>query len=344
MKKNFFIGLFVSCMVIVGCTGGGDSYSSTNSYKDFSSGNEDSLGISSSASDSSPESTSDSSTSITNLSNSAQDSIIDKEMLIYRCEATIDTLDYNSSVTSFKSLLQDLGGFVEQENYSDGAGYYDYIVDESQKQQRYTATVRVPSAKYDTLINSLGDLGDVRSKESSVENVSQEYKDAGVRMEILQAKEKAYVKMLEKSSNTQEMLQIESYLTEVQVQIEQLKSRMMTIEADVAYSYLNISINEVSHYKDKPKTNDTFLKRLRNTLVETVQNFAEFLEWLLFLLIHLFPYAILFSLVFIIVRKCCKVYRKKHPPKPRQQRLYHAPDYVHGSAKEKQDSSDPDSK
>lgn len=331
-------------MVIVGCTGGGDSYSSTNSYKDFSSGNEDSLGISSSASDSSPESTSDSSTSITNLSNSAQDSIIDKEMLIYRCEATIDTLDYNSSVTSFKSLLQDLGGFVEQENYSDGAGYYDYIVDESQKQQRYTATVRVPSAKYDTLINSLGDLGDVRSKESSVENVSQEYKDAGVRMEILQAKEKAYVKMLEKSSNTQEMLQIESYLTEVQVQIEQLKSRMMTIEADVAYSYLNISINEVSHYKDKPKTNDTFLKRLRNTLVETVQNFAEFLEWLLFLLIHLFPYAILFSLVFIIVRKCCKVYRKKHPPKPRQQRLYHAPDYVHGSAKEKQDSSDSDSK
>ena len=330
-------------MVIVGCTGGGDSYSSTNSYKDFSSGNEDSLGISSSASDSSPESTSDSSTSITNLSNSAQDSIIDKEMLIYRCEATIDTLDYNSSVTSFKSLLQDLGGFVEQENYSDGAGYYDYIVDESQKQQRYTATVRVPSAKYDTLINSLGDLGDVRSKESSVENVSQEYKDAGVRMEILQAKEKAYVKMLEKSSNTQEMLQIESYLTEVQVQIEQLKSRMMTIEADVAYSYLNISINEVSHYKDKPKTNDTFLKRLRNTLVETVQNFAEFLEWLLFLLIHLFPYAILFSLVFIIVRKCCKVYRKKHPPKPRQQRLYHAPDYVHGSAKEKQDSSDSDS-
>lgn len=338
-------------MVIVGCTGGGDSYnsSSTDSYKDFSSGNEDSSGISSSSSDSSPESSSDSlasstSTSTTDLSTSAQDSIIDKEMLIYRCEVSIDTLNYNSSVTSFKRVLQDLGGFVEQENYSDGAGYYDYIVDESQKQQRYTATVRVPSAKYDTLINSLSDFGDVRSKESSVENVRQEYKDAGVRMEILQAKEKAYVKMLEKSSNTQEMLQIESYLTEVQVQIEQLKSRMMTIEADVAYSYLNISINEVSRYKDKPKINDTFLKRLRNTLVETVQNFAEFLEWLLFLLIHLFPYAILFSLVFIIVRKCCKVYRKKHPPKHRQQRLYHAPDYVHGSAKEKQDSSDSDSK
>ncbi len=55
-------------------------------------------------------------------------------------------------------------------------------MDESQKQQHYTATVRVPSTKYDTLINS---LGDIRSKESIVENVSQEYKDAGVRMEIL---------------------------------------------------------------------------------------------------------------------------------------------------------------
>ncbi len=55
MKKIFFIGLFVSCMVIVGCTGGDNFYdgSSTDSYKGFSSGNEDSLGFSSSAYDSS---------------------------------------------------------------------------------------------------------------------------------------------------------------------------------------------------------------------------------------------------------------------------------------------------
>ncbi len=45
----------------------------------------------------------------------------------------------------------------------------------------------------------------------------------------------------------------------------------------------------------------------------------------------------------IIVRKCHKVYHKKHPPKPRQQRFYHVPDYVRNGAEEKQDSSDSDS-
>jgi len=179
MQKRFLIGLSVTCIAVVGCTGGGNSYngSSIDSYKDFSSGNEDSLGFSDSVSNSL-----DFFVSSSDLSNSVQDSIIDKEMLIYRCEASIDTLDYNASVSSFKSMLQDLCGFVEQENYSDGAGHYDYVVDEFQKQRCYTAIVRIPSAEYDALINSLGDM---RSKESSVENVSQEYKDAGVCMEIL---------------------------------------------------------------------------------------------------------------------------------------------------------------
>ena len=60
-------------------------------------------------------------------------------------------------------------------------------------------------------------------------------------------------------------------------------------------------------------------------------------------IIHLFLYAIGFRLVIIIVRKCRRVYHKKHPPKPRQQRFYHVPDYVRNGAEEKQDSSDSDS-
>ena len=51
----------------------------------------------------------------------------------YSCDVQIDTLDYEKSVKSFKQRLKELGGFVEEEQYSDGVGVYGYYVEEFEK-------------------------------------------------------------------------------------------------------------------------------------------------------------------------------------------------------------------
>ena len=76
---------------------------------------------------------------------------------------------------------------------------------------------------------------------------------------------------------------------------------MNEIRTDVAYSFVNISINEVKEYTPEPVKKDTFGQRLINTVSDTASNFLIFLEELLFLIISLFPYLVLIGIVVLIV-------------------------------------------
>ena len=382
MRKQFIIGLLTVVIAVAGCSGSDNSYNGNSNFYSIGKDYSDSIssnGIASDSYGSGQKSTEDAASQEEQVARSQTDQTIDREMLIYSCDVKIDTLDYKKSVNAFKAglkemgltkylveqvllsdekrleELKEMGGFVEHEYYSDGAGFYGYYVEESEKTKNYTATVRIPSQKYESFVTSLGDLGDVRSQNADVENVSQEYKDAGIQLKILEAKEAAYLKMLKKAENTNEILTIQNTLTEIQVQIEQLKSRIQTIETDVAYSFINIEISEVARYQDEPKETDTFFQRLSNTVTETAEDFLDFLEWLLFTVIRLFPYVIVFIVVLPIIFRIRKRYRKKHPKTPKLRtatqmqkihqeqdgrKTYIAPDYSKEQSNHDSNSSD----
>ena len=106
--------------------------------------------------------------------------------------------------------------------------------------------------------------------------------------------------------------------------------RMNNIENDVAYSYINLDLNEVREYTEKPvvEETDTFGQRLKETLSDTWSGFLRFLEFLLFVAIRLMPYALFVALiVFIIVmfiKLICRLSAKK-AAKNKQQMLRQAP-------------------
>ena len=102
---------------------------------------------------------------------------IKKEMLVYSCDMSVDVLDFDTAVSKFKESLDSYGGFVENENYNDGGSGSRWYSEDDEKWQTYSATVRVPSADYDAFCAAAAELGDLRSKNASVQNVSSEYYD-----------------------------------------------------------------------------------------------------------------------------------------------------------------------
>ena len=226
---------------------------------------------------------------------------IDREMLVYSCSMSIDTLDFTSTINSFKVLLDQYGGFVEFENYDDGGSYGRWYSAESEKWQSYSATVRVPSRNYEAFCNSTGNLGDLRSRNASVQNLSSEYNDLSVSLEIYEAKEERYIALLAGITEDEYAIAVERELMDLQVQIATIKSRMNKINTDVSYSYVYITINEVKEYVSEPVKTDTFFDRLLNTLSDTGRGFVEFLETLLFSIIRLLPYLILIALLFLVI-------------------------------------------
>ncbi|MCH5349640.1 MAG: DUF4349 domain-containing protein [Oscillospiraceae bacterium] len=240
---------------------------------------------------------------------------LSREMLVYYCTMSIDTLNFDQSVTAFKNDLDMYGGFIEQENYSDGGYSSVWYNASAEKWQSYTATLRIPSKNYEDFCNSASELGDLRSKNARVENVSQEYHDLGTTLEIYEAKEARYIALLSTITEDEYAVAVERELTDIQIQIANIKTRMNAIETDVAYSYVYITINEVKEYVSEPVKTDTFFDRLSATLKDAGRGFLNFLEGLLFLIIYLAPYLVLIGIVVFIVISIVKAIKKRKAAK-----------------------------
>lgn len=240
-------------------------------------------------------------------------STLQKEMLVYRGALSIDTLDFNKSVSDFKALLNEKGGFVESETYTDNYSTNSYYtVDAEKKHNIYTATVRIPSTEYDGVMNSATNLGDVRNRSSNASNVTQEYGTYQSQLEIYEAEYERYLTLLESATEDEYALEIENELFAIQVEIASLKSNITNIENDVAYSYIDITIKEVSEYEEEPASTDTFLDRLKNTCKKSWSVFLEMLEEIVFFLImNVYFIVIILLIVFLIRRKMKKNAKKR---------------------------------
>lgn len=238
---------------------------------------------------------------------------ISKEMLVYRGELRVDTLDFNTSVSNFKALINEKGGFIESESYTDNySGNSYYAIDEASKHNLYTATVRVPSNAYDAVMNSATNLGDVRSRNSNVSNVTQQYSTYQSQLEIYETEYSRYLKLLENATDDEYALMIENELFDIQIQIANLKSGITNIENDVAYSYINITIKEVSEYEEEPEKTDTFFDRFKNTCKDSWNGFLEAMEEFLFwIVMNIYGIIVFAVIVFIVWRLLRKIRVKK---------------------------------
>lgn len=311
MKKRFLSGALLLILVLSGC-GAGDKSADSNSgaFTNASTAQTESggfmdydLGYDYEVAAEAPEPAEGSSMSqkSSGTSSGLTANEIDREMLVYSCRMSIDTLDFTSTINSFRALLDQYGGFIEVENYSDGGSYGRWYSDNAEKWQSYDATLRVPSRNYDAFCNSAGNLGDLRSRTASVQNLSSEYNDLATSLEIYEAKEERYIALLADITEDEYAVAIERELTDLQVQIAGIKSRMNKINTDVTYSYVYITINEVKEYVSEPVKTDTFFDRLMNTIRNTGSGFVEFLETALFLIIRLTPYLVLTGILLIVI-------------------------------------------
>ena len=149
----------------------------------------------------------------------------------------------------------------------------------------------------------------MRKKNASVDNLTTEYSDLKTTLSIYEAKEDRYLEMLKEIKDQNKAISVEEELTNIQIEIARIKTRMNNIENDVAYSYVDLTLNEVREYTDKPvvKKTDTFGQRLSNTLSSTWSTFLSFLEDALFVIIRILPYLLLIGIITFIIVKIVKL-------------------------------------
>ena len=115
-----------------------------------------------------------------------------------------------------------------------------------------TLVVRVPAGEFDALLADVGEAGIVVDSSTESEDVTEELVDLEARVETKAAQRDRLTELYGEANETEEVLAIESELSDVQTEIERLEARQQSLEERVAYStvVVHLAEPEPSHPED----------------------------------------------------------------------------------------------
>lgn len=336
MKKRL-IALFITLttvMSLTACSGGSSTSSAVNSTSgstssDIAYSTNDSYGFSSEYKGNSydyeetvetdnynevdKENTESENTDNKTNNNSNSNIVLVEDKLVYKCYVDIETLDFDKSYAALQDMMEKYNCVISSETFGDESisYFYDSYYSSSSKYKTGRTdeiVIRVPSANYKSFISEYGELGNVTSKTQTVDNITQEYYDTTSQVEGLKAEMERLEIMMSQATEIEDMITINQAITELQSEINSLTTYIRTMDSDVAYSYVTMSLREVLEYSEVEQSvkKNTFIDRLKNQCVDTWKGFLNFLENLLFAIISLIPAIVIIGIIVITIKITCK--------------------------------------
>lgn len=235
------------------------------------------------------------------------------QKIVYTGEMEIQTLDYDKSVADIKQKIREMGGFSEYEKENDyDYGWYDYEPDSYRKDKNRTLniTARIPSDNFEAFMAVVGETGKVMNKSVRAENISQAYAETETYKLALEKEQSRLLQMMDKAETIEDMIAVESRLSEVERLLSMYKTDLAAMDKDVEYSTVSIEIEEVVRYSET-KTGTSFGERLSNAFTESIAGFILFCQELILMIVRVFPFIIIIGIIIAVAVKSSKKNNKK---------------------------------
>ena len=243
----------------------------------------------------------------------------DSEKLVYTCDMSVETIDYKKTMADIEEKIKTYKGLTVYKTEEDSnRNWYDSSYTKSSGTLFSSITVMIPAADFNAFLAEIEETGKVTSKSMSVENISSQYHDVQTKIEALEIQQQRLLEMLKSAENVEDMLAIETRLTEVETELNTLKTDKSGMDLKTQYSTVTINVREVVEYTKEGTTvkTNTFWDRLKNTCSDAWQSFLDILEGLLFFIISALPILVVLGvialIIILIVKACIKKSRKKH--------------------------------
>ena len=206
------------------------------------------------------------------------DELYGERLLIKNGSVRFKTEHFQDSKSIVMALIKSFGGFIQNES----TDKYDNSIN-------LYLECKIPSKTFDSFLDTLERiLGKPESRNIRIEDITKNYRDTEARIQNKKELENRFRKLLKKASSISEILEIESKLNEVRLDIEQYEQQKKNYDNQLTYSVLNISIyQEIRHDFE-------FFKKVGDGLHRGWINFMWFVVWL----VNLWPFVVLVILIF----------------------------------------------
>ena len=245
----------------------------------------------------------ESSLSAESTENLASSQAFKQRKLVKHSKMDLQTKDFDNALKEIISSIEKMGGYIESQEIS-GRNLYNSGVNE-----RYASiNARIPTEKLNEAENKISELFNVTNRSSYIDDITDSYFDTDARLNSAKLKEERLLELLEKAESMEDIITIESKLSDVRYEIESLTAALAKMDKQVSFSYLNLNVHEVIEY-DKLEKNfgqrmlGTFKRAGNNISSWAVDCFAFIIEDLPIIILNLSAFAFIVYVSVTILKK-----------------------------------------
>ncbi len=242
--------------------------------------------------------------------------------LIKTVNISAETREFDTLIANVTERINALGGYAESTDIH-GNSYDSY------SERSAYIVARIPADKLSQFVQGITEESNITSKSESAEDVTLQYADVEAHKESLKIEQERLNQLLEQADTLENIIELENRLTEVRYEIESYESRLRTMNNQVVYSTVNLSVREVKEYSPEPIEELSFGQRLSRGFIDScedawdlIQDFViGFVSFLPTLLVALIILSVIGLIIFGIIRAIMAIVKRsgaknRTPKKP----------------------------
>ena len=231
--------------------------------------------------------------------------------LIKTVNIDVETETFDTLMANVYAKTESLGGYVESSYTYNGSNY------RGNQKRNANLTLRIPAEHLEEFLSAVSEISNVISRNDNVTDVTLQYVDMQSHKEALKTEQTRLLELLEQAESVEDIITIESRLSEVRYQIESMESQLRTMDNQVSYSTVYLYIDEVARLT--PVKEQTTWEKISTGFSESLYHVGSgiknFFIGILINLPYLVLWAVILLIVFFAVRGIIKIRRTKRMKK-----------------------------
>ena len=190
------------------------------------------------------------------------------QKLIRTARLEMETTAFDDAVKALADMTERLGGYYENSsmaNRKSGARWAE-------------STIRIPAEKLDMFLANAGELCHITWQELLQEDVSEAYYDTEGRLKTQKIKLERLQDLLSKAEVMEDIITIESAISETEWNIENLSGTLRHYDSKVDYATVHVTLQEVYKLSNVEELPDSFGTRMGSAFTRGIENFVDTME------------------------------------------------------------------
>ncbi len=239
--------------------------------------------------------------------------------LIKTVDMNVETKEFDATMAAVEEKVVELGGYIENLETYNGSSYSAY-----RSSRHANMTIRIPKNQLETFLETVSGISNVVRRSESVEDVTLKYVDLDSHKRVLQTEQETLLDLLEKAEAIEDIITVESRLSQVRYQIESMESQLRTYDNKVNYSTIYLNVEEVRELT--PVEDETAWQKIKGGFVESIRDIRDgavnFAVWFVVNVPYFVLWAVILVVAFVVIKtgfKWRKVVKTKKAEKQSKQ-------------------------